>query len=301
MKYFELKKKGILKERISSLDKLLVRCSLCPRNCGVNRLKNEKGHCRSGYTPIISSANLHFGEEPPISGANGSGTIFLANCNLNCCFCQNYPISQLGNGNEISIKKLSQTMLELQEKGAHNINFVSPTHFVPQVVRALDTAIEGGLKIPLVYNSGGYDSVTTLKLLEGIFDVYMPDAKYADNNNSKRYSNIENYFEVNRNALIEMHRQVGALETDSNGIAVKGLLIRHLVLPGNIAGSEKVLRFIAKNISKDTYMSIMSQYHPAHKATKMKEISRRITKEEYERVLKLAEELGLENGWHQEL
>ncbi len=301
MSYYELNKKGILKERIDLLNSLLENCSICPRKCGVNRRKDEKGHCRSGYKPVVSSHNLHFGEEPPISGLKGSGTIFLTNCSLNCCFCQNYPISQSANGNEISVNELSAMMVELQEKGAHNINFVSPTHFIPQIVTALGLAVEKGLTIPLVYNSGGYDSVDTLKLLEGIFDIYMPDAKYADSSNSKRYSNAEDYPEVNRKALIEMHRQAGDLKLDNNGIALKGLLIRHLVLPGNIAGSIEVLKFIAEKVSPGTYMSIMAQYHPAYKSTGIEKLSRRINVEEYKEVIDAAKQLGLDNGWIQEL
>lgn len=333
MNYIKLKQKGILSKRALLLDKLLEKCSVCPRNCQVNRKLNEKGHCKSGYNPIISSYSLHHGEEPPISGFRGSGTIFFTNCNLNCCFCQNYPISQLGNGNEITIQKLSDIMIQLQEQGAHNVNLVTPTHFVPQIVMALCLAIDRGFKIPLVYNSGGYEAVSTLKLLDGIIDIYLPDMKYSDEGCSIKYSNAPAYPEINKKAVIEMYRQVGNLQFDRNRIATKGLLLRHLVLPDSIAGSEKSLKFISEKISKNTYISIMAQYHPAYEASEssesskpifgessesvksvmtgksvksvmtdnFSELSRRVTAREYNNVKTLAEKLGLNNGWHQEL
>ncbi|MFQ5866440.1 MAG: radical SAM protein [bacterium] len=300
MSYVELYERGILKKRKEELNKLLERCHLCPRKCLVNRVQDEKGFCGAGTRVVVSSYNLHFGEEPPISGYRGSGTIFFTQCNLRCCFCQNYPISQLGNGQEVEISELATMMVKLQKLGAHNINFVTPTHFVPQIVEALDLAVREGLKIPLVYNSGGYDSVETLELLEGIVDIYMPDAKYSNPESARTYSRAADYFEVNRKALLEMHRQVGDLKMDRDGIAKWGLLIRHLVMPEDIAGSRSVLEFIAKNISKNTYMSIMAQYHPAHLAFEFPELSRRISKREYDAVLKMADELGLERGWRQD-
>jgi len=300
MSYVELYERGILKKRKEKLNKLLEKCHLCPRKCLVNRLQDEKGFCGAGRRVVVSSYNLHFGEEPPISGYRGSGTIFFTHCNLRCCFCQNYPISQLGNGQEVDISQLATMMTKLQKLGAHNINFVTPTHFVPPIVEALEVAVGEGLKIPLVYNSGGYDSVETLQLLDGIVDIYMPDAKYSSPETARRYSKADDYFEVNKKALLEMHRQVGDLKMDKEGIANRGLLIRHLVMPEDVAGSRKVLEFIAKNISQNTYMSIMAQYHPAHLAFEFPELSRRISKREYDAVLKMADELGLERGWRQD-
>ncbi len=299
MSYVELYERGILKKRKEELNKLLKKCQLCPRKCLVNRLRNEKGFCGAGKRVAVSSYNLHFGEEPPISGYRGSGTIFFTHCNLRCCFCQNYPISQLGNGREVEISQLAKMMLKLQELGAHNINFVTPTHFVPQIVEALEPAVREGLKIPLVYNSGGYDSEETLKLLEGIVDIYMPDAKYSNPDSARKYSTADDYFAVNKKALLEMHRQVGDLEMDGEGIARQGLLIRHLVMPEDVVGSRRVLEFITGNISQNTYMSIMAQYHPAHMAFEFPELSRRISQIEYDAVLKIADELGLERGWRQ--
>ncbi len=299
MSYVELYERGILKKRKEKLYKLLKKCHLCPRKCLVNRLQDEKGFCGAGKRVAVSSYNLHFGEEPPISGYRGSGTIFFTHCNLRCCFCQNYPISQLGNGQEVEISQLAKMMIKLQKLGAHNINFVTPTHFVPQIVEALELAVREGLNIPLVYNSGGYDSVETLKLLDGVVDIYMPDAKYSSPQSARTYSRAADYFEVNNKALLEMHRQVGDLKMDREGIARQGLLIRHLVMPEDIVGSRRVLEFIARNISQNTYMSIMAQYHPAHLAFEFPELSRRISKTEYDAVLKMADELGLERGWRQ--
>ena len=299
MSYIELYERGILKERKEKLNKLLEKCRLCPRKCLVNRLEDEKGFCGAGKRVVVSSWNLHFGEEPPISGYRGSGTIFFTHCNLRCCFCQNYPISQLGNGQEVEISELAGMMEKLQKLGAHNINFVTPTHFVPQIIEALELATAEGLKVPLVYNSGGYDSEETLGLLDGIVDIYMPDAKYSNPESARAYSRAADYFGVNKKALLEMHRQVGDLKMDKEGIAKTGLLIRHLVMPEDLAGSRKVLEFIAKNISKNTYMSIMAQYHPAHLAFEFPELSRRIYKKEYDAVLKMADKLRLERGWRQ--
>ena len=299
MTYVELYERSILKRRREELNKLLEKCHLCPRKCLVNRLQDEKGFCGAGKKVAVSSYNLHFGEEPPISGYRGSGTIFFTHCNLRCCFCQNYPISQLGNGQEVEISELATMMVKLQKLGAHNINFVTPTHFVPQIVEALELGVREGLKIPLVYNSGGYESMETLELLDGIVDIYMPDAKYSDPESARTYSRAADYFEVNKKALLEMHRQVGDLKMDREGIAKRGLLIRHLVMPEDIVGSRSILEFVAKDISKDTYMSIMAQYHPAHLAFEFPELSRRISKKEYDAVLKMADELGLERGWRQ--
>ena len=285
---------------MTNFSALLENCSICPRNCNVNRLKNELGFCKIGRNPKISAYNLHFGEEPPISGTNGSGTIFFTGCNLRCVFCQNYPISQLCNGNEIIVSKLAEIMITLQNQNANNINLVTPTHVVPQIIEAVLLAKNKGLKIPIVYNSGGYEKVETLKLLKGIIDIYMPDAKYADDRSAEKYSDAKNYSEINKAALKEMYKQVGTLQI-KNDIATKGLLIRHLVLPENIAGSRKVFEFIAKEISPKTYMSIMAQYHPANRTDEFPELQRKITDKEYQQVLNWADELGLINGWRQEL
>ncbi len=297
--YLKLYATGELKKRVKSINSILEKCSLCARKCGVNRLKNEEGFCKVGRLSKVSSFNAHFGEEPPISGISGSGTIFFTHCNLQCVYCQNYPISQLGHGEEVSSKNLAGMMLSLQNKKCHNINFVTPTHVIGQILEALEIAIEKGLSIPLVYNSGGYDSVHTLKLLEGIIDIYMPDAKYALDAMAVKHSNAPGYPDINKKALSEMYRQVGDLIMDDDGIAQRGLLVRHLVLPGNISGSKEVLGFIADKISKNTYMSIMAQYHPAYRAYEYPLLSHRISHEEYASVLETADELGLQRGWRQ--
>jgi len=267
----------------------------------VNRLKGETGFCKSGAEVIVSSFNPHFGEEPPISGYKGSGTIFFTNCNLRCLFCQNYPISHLGNGNQVSKNELSKMMLILQKKGCHNINFVTPTHFVPQILSALYLAIEENLYIPLVYNCGGYESVQTLRLLEGIIDIYMPDIKYGGKIEGKKYSSASDYFEIAKKAVKEMYRQVGNLKLNKEGIAQRGLLIRHLVLPNKLAGTRNVFSFLAKEISPNTYVSIMSQYFPAYKAQEFEELNRRITPKEYKEALDTAKELDLQRGWQQDI
>jgi putative pyruvate formate lyase activating enzyme len=276
---------------------LLENCRLCPRECGVNRLRDEKGHCRTGRYAVISSYGPHFGEEPELVGHSGSGTIFFSNCNLNCLFCQNYEISQLGEGREKNEEELARMMLYLQDIGCHNINLVSPTHIVPQFLEALLVAVKEGLRIPIVYNTGGYDKVETLKLLEGVVDIYMPDAKYSDEENARRYSNAPNYFSINKLAIKEMHRQVGDLICDERGIAQRGLLIRHLVLPNRIAGSFRVLEFIAREVSRDSYVNIMAQYRPCYRAHLYLELSRRITEKEYNEVVEYARSLGLHRGF----
>ncbi len=277
----------------------LEHCMLCPRKCGINRLNGMRGYCMIGKNVKVSAYNIHFGEEPPISGVSGSGTIFFAGCNLRCVFCQNYPISQLNNGNEISICNLSDIMIELQDRGAHNINFVTPTHVIPQIISAISGAREKGLNIPIVYNSGGYESVESLKLLEGMVDIYMPDIKYSDDNMAEKYSGAQGYWNIAKEAVKEMYRQVGTLKIQ-NGIAERGLLIRHLVLPDDIAGSKKVFEFLCEHISAKTYVSIMAQYHPANKSSLYPEIDRKIDAEEYEKVIEYADGLGLCNGWRQD-
>lgn len=292
--YIELYRKGELQLRIDALMKLLEECRLCPRECRIDRVSGEKGVCRAGADLEISSAFPHFGEEPPLVGWGGSGTIFLTHCNLRCIFCQNFDISHLGKGKKVSVEEFALHMLRLQNMGCHNINFVTPTHYAPQIISALPLAIEGGLEVPLVWNCGGYESIEVIRLLDGIVDIYMPDVKYSREENAEKYSKAPGYFTVVREVLKEMHRQVGDLEIDNRGIARRGLLIRHLVMPDDIAGSDEVLRFIAGEISKNSYVNIMDQYHPCYKAHLFPEINRPITESEYLAVLKLAKALGLE-------
>ena len=285
--------------RIEKAYKLLSPCEVCPRKCKANRLEGEEGFCRSSEEVIVSSYNAHFGEEPPLVGYFGSGTIFFTNCNLKCVYCQNYPISQLGNGNKVSLSELAKIMLALQKRKCHNINLVTPTHFVPQILKSLKSAIKMGLRIPIVYNTSGYDSVNTLKLLDGVVDIYLPDARYADNENARKYSSAPNYFEIMKKALKEMHRQVGDLVTDKIGIAYSGLIVRHLILPEGLSGTKKIMHFIAREISPHTYISLMAQYFPAYQASQFPPLSRRIDREEYREALRAFKEEGLENGWFQ--
>lgn len=285
-----------LSQKVKKLYNFLEHCSLCPRRCGINRLNDEKGFCGVGLLPLVSSVGPHFGEEPELVGRNGSGTIFFAGCNLGCLFCQNYDISHLKYGEEISIKELAKEMLTLQRIGCHNINIVTPTHVVPQIVEAIIYAMEKGLDIPIVYNTGGYDSLDTIKILDGIIDIYMPDAKYGDSKNAKRYSNAEDYPSVMKEALKEMHRQIGDLVIE-NGIAVRGLLVRHLVMPNGIAGTKDIMHFIASEISKNTYINIMDQYRPCYRAIEFPEINRRITMSEYTEAVEMAKAEGLWRGF----
>ncbi|MGC9515870.1 radical SAM protein [Methanocrinis sp.] len=285
-----------LRERAKTALGRLEKCDVCPRACGANRLVGELGYCRSGRLARVSSFTPHFGEERPLVGAHGSGTIFMAGCNLSCVFCQNYDISQLGEGREVSSTKLAEMMVSLQEGGCHNINFVTPTHFAPQILEAVVEAVEMGLSVPLVYNSGGYDSVETLLLLDGIFDIYMPDAKYGSDAAAEKYSDAPDYTRVMKAAIREMHRQVGPLEIDEGGVAVRGLLVRHLVLPENQAGTREVVRFLAEEISPETYLNVMAQYHPCYKARNYPELSRPITLREYAEAVNLARAAGLDRG-----
>jgi len=285
--------------RIEKAYKLLSPCEVCPRKCGVKRLEGKKGFCRSGEEVIVSSYNAHFGEEPPLVGHFGSGTIFFTNCNLKCVYCQNYPISQLRNGNKVNLSKLAKIMLALQKRKCHNINLVTPTHFVPQILKGLKLAIKIGLHIPIVYNTSGYDSVNTLKLLDGIVDIYLPDARYADNEIALKYSSAPDYFEIMKKALKEMHRQVGDLSLNRMGAARSGLIVRHLVLPESLSDTKKIMRFIAREISPHTYISLMAQYFPAYQAGQFPLLSRRINREEYREALQAFKEEGLGNGWFQ--
>ena len=290
--------KKITKDLVKKFYELLTPCRVCPRECGVDRLNGEVGNCGAGVDVEVSSYHQHFGEEPPLVGRHGSGTIFLTHCNLHCVFCQNYEISQLGMGRKTTIDDLAEMMLRLQERGCHNINFVTPTPWVPQIVAALAVAQDRGLVLPIVYNCGGYELVETLSMLEGIVDIYMPDIKYADNEIAGRYSCAKGYWDIVRPALKEMHRQAGDLLV-KDGIALKGLLIRHLVLPNNKAMSKQCFEFIAQNLSCRAVVNVMAQYYPTHKAGQYPEINRRITTQEYNEAINELQRLGLDAGFRQ--
>lgn len=280
-------------ERIEEAYRIISDCTLCPRECHVDRTAGMQGFCRTGDLPFVSSWGPHFGEERPLVGSNGSGTVFFGNCNLGCIFCQNYSISHLGEGSEISCDRLAGIMISLQNRGCHNINLVTPTHQVAAIMKAIKTASEKGLNVPIVYNCGGYEAVETLRLLDGIVDIYMPDFKYAGSEHAAKYSDAGDYPEKAREAIREMHRQVGDLLVDEQGIALRGLLVRHLVLPGDIAGTSEVVTFIAEEISRNTYINIMDQYHPCYKAFDHPPLDRRITKREYEQAVQAALQAGL--------
>ena len=291
--YLEAFRKGILEDRVSSALLLLESCSLCPRQCSVNRLSGERGFCRTGRKALAASHGAHFGEESPLVGSHGSGTIFFSSCNLLCSFCQNDDISHGMAGREVEPEHLAAMMLSLAEQGCHNINFVTPSHVVPQILEGLLIAAAQGLDIPLVYNCGGYESLSTLELLEGIVDIYMPDFKFWDNRWGFYTCSVFDYRERACEALREMHRQVGDLEISEEGIALRGLLVRHLVMPGGAAGTEEVMRFLAREISPETYVNIMDQYRPCFRAVGDDELGRAITGEEYRRALTAAREAGL--------
>lgn len=288
-------------EKIKKSYQVLNPCRVCPRQCGVNRFDDspqaKKGFCQTGKQAIVYSFHPHFGEERCLVGIRGSGAIFFSSCNLACVYCQNWEISQLRQGSPVSEEELAWMMIKLQNLGCHNINLVSPTIYAPQIIKAVYLAREKGLELPLVYNSGGYDRVETLKLLERIIDIYMPDIKYSDDKLGLKYSFVPHYWRIVKKAVKEMHRQVGDLKIE-NGLAQKGLLVRHLILPNNIAGTEKVMKFLAEKISKKTYINIMDQYYPTNKAHIYPELSRTITKEEYHRALKIAKGLGLHRFDH---
>ncbi len=275
-------------------------CQLCPRYCGVDRIHDRIGFCGEGLLPSVASDNLHYGEEPPISGVQGSGTIFLTGCTMRCVFCQNYPISHLGNGKPVLIPDLAEKMLILQNKGAHNINLVTPTHFMPQILTALYIAYKNGLTIPIVYNTSGYESLKALRLLEGIVDIYLPDMKYANAKVAKVYSQTENYPAVNQAAILEMFRQVGHLKLNENGIAVKGLIIRHLILPNWASGTKSVLDWILNNLGRETHISLMKQYFPVHQALEIPELNQRISDEMYQKAVQYMRKIDLVNGWTQD-
>jgi len=286
-----------LRDRAIRATELLANCTLCPRRCSVDRTAGETGFCATGDLAAVASYAPHFGEEPPLVGRTGSGTIFFCGCNLGCIFCQNYDISHLKRGSAVSTEELAAMMLALQNRGCHNINFVTPTHVVPQILDALVAARANGLTVPLVYNCGGYESVETLKLLDGVIDVYMPDVKYSDDAVSEALSGAPDYWQVCRAAIREMHRQVGDLRTDAAGVATSGLLVRHLVLPEGLAGTGEVMRFLAEEISADTYVNVMEQYRPCYRADEDGRLSRRISVKEFAEALGEARKHGLHRGF----
>lgn len=291
--YLRLLEIGELTRRVEKSLERLRSCDICPRNCRVNRMAGETGSCHTGRQALVYGSHPHFGEEAPLVGRGGSGTIFISSCNLECRFCQNWEISAMREGREVGAEELARMMLSLQAQGCHNINFVSPSHVVPQMLRALLVAAEAGLRLPLVYNTGGYDSLETLALLDGIVDIYMPDMKYADAAVGLELSGVPDYPEVNRAAVKEMHRQVGDLVLDERGVATRGLLLRHLVLPNGLAGTAETMRFIAEEVSADTYVNIMDQYRPCYRACNLPPIDRRITRQEYAQATGLAREAEL--------
>jgi len=299
-----LYRSGKLAERAEKLEAMLAACSICPLDCRVNRLRDEIARCYSGYRPIVSAYCPHYGEEPGLVGTNGVGNIFFGNCNLRCVYCQNYEISQnhkVERRNEVTFERLAEIMLELQSKGCHSIGLVSPTHFVPQIVKALVLAVEQGLHLPLIYNTNAYDSVEVLRLLDGIIDIYLPDLKYSHDETGYRYSMVKNYPSTARAAIKEMHRQVGSkLVIGDDGVIKRGLIIRHLILPNDLAGSEESLRWTKEELGSEVTLSVMAQYYPTNKATSSELLNRKIYAGEYERVMRLAERLGFENGWAQE-
>ena len=303
--YIALYRSGELERRAEALEARLSACDICPRECGVNRWEGELGFCHSARRPIVASVCAHRGEEPALSGSRGSGTVFFGNCNMRCVYCQNYQISQdykAQRRNEIETRVLAEKMLFLQDElGCHNINLVSPSHFVPQIVRAVLEAVPLGLRLPLVYNTSSYDSLATLRELDGVVSIYLADLRYASNKWSRRFSKAPDYVERARAAIKEMYRQVGELVTDGEGIARKGLLVRHLILPNGIAGSRDSLSWLVREISPRVAVSLMSQYFPAHRARRNPLLSRTISPEEYDEVSRLVDELGIENGWMQEM
>jgi len=294
--YLISKSKGILDERIIQLEARLTSCTLCPRQCKVNRLEGALGYCQAPAELIISSVFAHYGEESPLVGVGGSGTIFLTHCNLKCLFCQNYEISMKGEGTRYSHKDLAAAMIDLQQAGCHNINFVTPTHYVPRILRGLSLAIDEGLSIPLVYNCSGYESLEVVKLLDGIVDIYMPDIKFLKQELSDRYCNAPDYPDVVKDVIKEMQRQVGDLVMDGRGIAQRGLLIRHLLMPSLSENTKDVLNFIRQEISCDAFVNIMAQYHPCYQASRFQEISRRPTLKEYNEAVEYARAIGLKRA-----
>ncbi len=284
----------------SKLD-YVKKCEICPHRCGVDRTNNQIGRCKSKNTVKVAQASIHMYEEPCISKGSGSGTVFFSNCNLNCVFCQNYEISQNGLGHEITIKELASIFLKLQSENVNNINLVTPTSYVPQIIEAIKIAKDNGLNIPIVYNTNSYENIETLKLLEGYIDIYLPDLKYSENELGEKYSNVKNYFEVATTAIKEMYRQVGNLKCDKNGIAKKGVIIRHLVLPNHIENSKKVLSWINNNLPQDIYVSVMNQFFPTYKAKNIKDLNRKITKREMKKIEEFIYSTDLKNGYIQDI
>lgn len=302
--YLKLHNSGELKKRSDDAGEMLSSCHVCPRGCEIDRLQGEGGFCQSGLLPIVSSYTAHFGEEPVLSGSRGAGNIFLGNCNLRCMFCQNYEISQnwkVEKMHEVSFKRLADIMIELQERKCHNIGLVSPTHFSAQILKSILIAVENGLHLPIIYNTNGYDSVEMLKLYDGVIDIYLPDFKYGSNQSAKTYSYAEDYFDHTRKAIKEMFRQVGDELIYDGDIVVRGLIIRHLVLPNGLAESEKIFQFIAEELSPNVYISLMSQYFPTNKAYTDILLNRTLRQSEYEKAVNLMEKYGLHNGWLQEM
>ncbi len=294
--YMKLEEEGKFAARIEQANSAFEACDLCPRRCGANRARGFTGYCRAPDKPVVFSHHPHFGEETPLVGRQGSGTIFFSNCNLRCVFCQNYPIAHEGRGQEVSIDALAEMMLHLQRTGCRNINLVTPTHVMPNILSATRVAMQKGLRIPLCYNTGGYERKVNIELLDGIVDIYLPDLKYMDGKQASRYSSdAEDYPEMAQSAIIEMNRQVGALVTDSQGNALRGLMVRHLVMPNRIAGTKEFITWVAENLSKDTYVNIMSQYRVEHRAFEYPPIARAITADEFLEAMDWAEEAGLTN------
>jgi len=298
--YLNAYKTGRLQEVARRLFSSLSLCQLCPRRCKVNRLEKKIGFCKTTVLPKVYSFIAHHGEEPPISGTKGSGTIFFSHCNMGCLYCQNYEFSHLGKGREYSFEELAGIMLKLQAQGCHNINLVTPTHVLPQILKSLELAILQGLKIPLVYNTSGYELKEIIELLDGIVDIYLADSRYGDNLIAQELSLAPDYVECNQAALMKMHRQVGVAQISQEELITKGLIIRHLVLPNQVSGTNSIMKFIAKKLSEDTYISLMSQYLPYYKASGNTKINRRIKADEYEEAKKILEKYHLLNGWIQE-
>ena len=301
--YLKLFRSGELEKRATLLEQRLGKCVICPRHCEANRLANEEGFCQSGHRPLVASHVAHFGEEPVLVGSHGSGNIFFGSCNLRCVYCQNWQISHTQKGErpgEVTFEQLANMMIALQNQGCHNINLVSPSHFVAQIMKALVLACEQGLRLPLVYNTNAYDDLETLKMLRGVIDIYLPDLKYANDQNALKYSQAQNYQALSRQAIQEMFNQVGLLKLDEQGLSQRGLIVRHLVLPNGLADSRESLTWIAQNLSPQVNISIMSQYYPTNLATRVPLLSRKIRENEYWEVLDLLEELKMENGFLQE-
>ena len=302
--YIKLYKTGELKRRVKKAEEILFRCNACPHNCRTNRIIKNDGFCRSGNLPVVSSYTLHHGEEPVLSGTNGAGNIFFGNCNLRCIYCQNFEISQNRIEEEqhkVSIEKLADIMIELQAKGAHNIGLVSPTHFVPVILKSLLIAVEKGLNLPLIYNSNGYDSVEVLELLDGIIDIYLPDCKYGSDEYGKKFSGAKDYFTHSKKAIKEMYRQTGLELVMEDNVIVRGLIIRHLVLPNDLSDTEEVFKFISEELNPDVYVSLMAQYYPVHKASDEILLDRKLRESEYLRAVALLDKYKLNKGWVQEL